>query len=265
MWTDRPRSPFGTLPAIHQGSGPQVVALHGVGLRAESWGGQLSGLADAGFSVIAPDMLGHGHAPLGGAKRLADFAEPIVAALDRPTCLIGHSMGALLAMQIAALNPDHVVGVAALNGIYDRPPQATAAVQARADAIDPRLAPDPTPTLERWFGSAGSDERRACQRWLTSMDPAAYAVAYRAFAYDAGPQTDTLAQLTCPGLFITGADEPNSTPAMSQAMAAATPDGQAVIVADAAHMMPMTHANAVTQTLIQFLTTRVFANQKDPS
>ena len=59
----------------------------------------------------------------------------------------------------------------------------------------------------------------------------------------------TLARLSCPALFMTGAKEPNSTPEMSQAMARIAPHGRAVIVEGAAHMLPMTHAVPVNAEL----------------
>lgn len=53
IWKTRPRSDFGTLKAVVQGSGPAVLLLHGVGLRAEAWGAQIEDLAQD-YTVIAP-------------------------------------------------------------------------------------------------------------------------------------------------------------------------------------------------------------------
>ena len=45
--------------------------------------------------------------------------------------------------------------------------------------------------------------------------------------------------LACPALFMTGGDEPNSTPEMSEGgWHGIAPHGRAVIVEGAAHMMP---------------------------
>jgi pimeloyl-ACP methyl ester carboxylesterase len=144
-----------------------------------------------------------------------------------------------------------VRGVAALNAIYRRPEAASLAVQARAAALDGISAPDPAATLARWFDSA-SPERDACEDWLRAADPAGYRDAYRVFAAADGPADATLAALPCPALFLTGAREPNSTPAMSRSMAALVPQGRAEIIEDAAHMMPMTHAAQVTAHLAHF-------------
>lgn len=241
-WTTRPRSEFGSLQAIRTGTGPTVVLLHGVGLRAEAWGAQIDDLA-RDFEVIAPDMR--------GGKTLADYTDPIADALTAPSWIIGHSMGAMMALDLALRFPSKVRGVVAMNAIYHRSAQAKDAVQARAASLDGKTTGDPTPTLNRWFGETPSPERTACDRWLRAADPQAYRDAYTMFAREDGPKA--LDELACPALFLTGSDEPNSTPAMSHAMAALAPHGRAEIIEHAAHMMPMTHSATVNAHLRAFL------------
>ncbi len=253
MWSDRPRTDFGALRAIRCGSGPRLLLLHGVGLRAEAWNAQIDALS-ADFDIVAPDMPGHGETPpLPDAATLAAYTAPILDALEGPTWVAGHSMGAMMALDLAVRAPSRVRGVAALNAIYRRSPEASAAVRARAEALDPGASADPQPTLARWFGRTRSAASGACLRWLTAVDPAGYRDAYRVFAAEDGPEAGALAALGCPALFCTGADEPNSTPAMSEAMADLAPAGRVLIVPGAAHMMPMTHPDAVTAALRDFL------------
>lgn len=248
-WTTRPRSRIGSLAAIAAGQGPLIVMLHGVGLRAEAWGAQLDVLCrDA--RVIAFDLPGHGHSD-GLCDTIAGAAARVIDAVPDRAVVVGHSMGAMIAVEMAAQAPDQVSAVVALNGIFERDTAAAAAVQARAAALDGQQVPDPAPTLQRWFGEAASDARTACHHWLTSVDPAAYACAYQTFARADGPSRDVLSQLRCPAVFMTGSAEPNSTPAMSAAMADLAPSGRAEIIAGAAHMMPMTHPGAVNATLTQ--------------
>ena len=242
-WTTRPRSDFGTLQAVRAGEGPCVLLLHGVGLRAEAWGAQIDALSPD-HQVIAPDM-----GP--PARSLSEYTRRVAEGMDGPAWVVGHSMGAMMALDLAVNYPEKVLGVAALNAIYRRSPEATKAVRARAALLDGRTNPDPETPLTRWFGAAPSPERDACAQWLTTVDPAAYRAAYTVFAHEDGPaRLDTL---TCPALFLTGAEEPNSTPAMSHAMAAAAPQGTAHIIEGAAHMMPMTHPAAVNAYLRAFI------------
>ncbi|WP_420569625.1 alpha/beta fold hydrolase [Thalassovita sp.] len=250
-WTTRPRSKFGPLAAITAGQGPCVMLLHGVGLRAEAWAPQIDTLASAGFSVIAPDMLGHGGSAAAGSS-LAEFVVPLSALLNQPTVVIGHSMGAMLALELAAAHPEHIKGVAALNAIFRRSDTAKHAVQARAAALDGNGIPDPEDTLTRWFGAKPSPARHACHEWLTNVDPQGYRAAYGVFAQADGPSDASLAQISCPALFLTGADEPNSTPQMSRNMAERVKNGRAVVIEGAAHMVPMTHSDTVNAQLVRF-------------
>ncbi|WP_278921645.1 alpha/beta fold hydrolase [Pseudophaeobacter profundi] len=250
-----PRSEVAGLSAIVAGAGRPVLLLHGVGLRAEAWGAQIEALRGS-YQVIAPDMPGHGHSPCpSGPITLAEYAQaflPILQELAEPALVVGHSMGAMIALELACRAPANVGAVAACNAIFERRPEAAAAVQARAGSLDGTIAPDPGSTLERWFGSAQSDERSACESWLLAANPRGYQLAYTAFAHADGPRRETLQALTCPALFATGALEPNSTPEMSQAMADLAPKGRALIVEGAAHMMPMTHAGALNSALLDF-------------
>ncbi len=254
-WTTRPRSEVGGLAAIQAGSGPDVLLLHGVGLRAEAWGAQLDALASAN-RLTAPDMPGHGESPLGdsggGLSDYINAALNVLGCLKGPVVLVGHSMGAMIALELAAKAPDQVRGVVALNAIFERSAKAAQAVHDRASELDGETRADSTGTLRRWFGDGASPERDACREWLMAMDPAAYKLAYTVFAQSQSPRRDELENLACPALFLTGSLEPNSTPEMSRNMADATPNGRAQVIDGAAHMMPMTHAIQVNAAISSF-------------
>lgn len=249
IWKTRPRSDFGSLQAIRDGAGPVVLLLHGVGLRAEAWGAQIEDLAQD-HTVIAPDMVGHGESALPSfPAHLSAYVDPVAEAMTEPAVVVGHSMGAMMAADLAARYPQKIRGVAALNAIYRRSDGAKQAVQARAASLDGVSMSDPEPTLIRWFGEAPSPERIACKDWLIRVDPAGYKAAYTVFASEDGASDEALASLSCPALFMTGSGEPNSTPTMSNAMAARAPHGTAITIEGAAHMMPMTHPAAVNAAL----------------
>ena len=252
-WTTRPRSKRGSLAYIERGQGPNVLLIHGVGLCADAWGAQLDVLS-RDYTLRAVDMPGHGqsHNLAMASPSLGDYADVIATMIDGPTVVIGHSMGAMLAVQLAAQSSD-VIGIAALNGIYQRDRVAHSAVMARAAALSVQERTDPTPTLHRWFTDLSMAEAKACETWLRSVSLDGYKSAYSVFAAENGPSAETLARLSCPALFMTGADEPNSTPQMSHAMSATCPKGHAVIIENAAHMMPMTHSSDVNAHLLSFL------------
>ena len=196
------------------------------------------------------DLPGHGASrALPYPATIRQYTDRIADAIDAPGVVAGHSMGAMIALDLAVRHPHLVKGVAALNAIYRRSPKAAEAVRRRATELSAAGDSDPEATLTRWFADRDTPERRACREWLTGVVTEHYKTAYEVFAAENGPADADLARLSCPALFMTGAKEPNSTPEMSEAMARIAPHGRAVIVEGAAHMLPMTHAVPVNAEL----------------
>jgi pimeloyl-ACP methyl ester carboxylesterase len=94
------------------GSGPALLLIHGVGDKSTSWEPVHSKLAQR-FTVIAPDLLGHGESDKPRADySLAAFANGMrdllaVLDIDRVT-VVGHSFGGGVAMQFAYQYPQLV-------------------------------------------------------------------------------------------------------------------------------------------------------------
>jgi pimeloyl-ACP methyl ester carboxylesterase len=94
------------------GSGPALLLIHGVGDNSKAWEPVHAKLAQR-FTVIAPDLLGHGESDKPRADySLAAFANgmrDLLAALDidRVT-VVGHSFGGGVAMQFAYQYPQLV-------------------------------------------------------------------------------------------------------------------------------------------------------------
>jgi len=97
------------------GQGPTILLLHGVAGNGLAWGRVADALA-RGHDIILLDQRGHGRsaAPPSG-YRLADFAADAVAAIDllraAPVAIMGHSLGARVALAVAARRPDLVARV----------------------------------------------------------------------------------------------------------------------------------------------------------
>ncbi len=95
---------------VKVGSGPVVVLIHGLLGSRRSWT-QLVSLLAREFTVIAPDLLGHGDSakPRGDyslgahAGRLRDLLDALGV---RRATLVGHSLGGGVAMQFAWLFPE---------------------------------------------------------------------------------------------------------------------------------------------------------------
>ena len=108
-WTTQPRSEIAGLAAISAGSGSWVLLIHGVGLQAEAWNSQITALAPH-YHVVAVDMPGHGQSPVPAQPMtLAGYTDAIVQTLDTPALVIGHSMGAMIALDMALHHPSRVM------------------------------------------------------------------------------------------------------------------------------------------------------------
>jgi pimeloyl-ACP methyl ester carboxylesterase len=245
-------------PHAEQGEGEPLVLVHGVGMRLEAWTPQIEALAPA-RRVIAVDMPGHGESDkLDADAELPDFVAWLGRVLDDLSLgavnIAGHSMGALIAAGAAMSFGARIRRVALLNGVYRRDPAARAAVLARAKAIRSGHI-DVEGPLRRWFGEEERDTEacRLTREWLSGVDRQGYATAYAAFAGGDATYADAWPRVACPALFLTGEDDPNSTPAMAEAMAAAAPGGVARIVAGHRHMVNLTAPETVNGMLEEWL------------
>ncbi|MBS7537999.1 alpha/beta fold hydrolase [Ancylobacter lacus] len=247
---------------LRQGRGLPVILVHGVGMALEAWEPQVAVLA-ANHEVIALDMPGHGGSSLPPADaRLSDYSAQVVGLMDAlglsQAVVIGHSMGALVALDVALAHPGRVCGVVALNAVYCRSPEQRAAVEARAAALAEQGAgASHAAAVDRWFGTpvppALADHAATVLRLLEACDPVGYARTYRLFATSDEAHRANLPSLAVPALFMTADGDPNSTPAMSQAMAAAVPLGRCEVLAGERHMMNLTAPTAVNAALLRFL------------
>ncbi|WP_064685050.1 alpha/beta fold hydrolase [Rhizobium bangladeshense] len=256
---DLPRKKTASGTAYHEaGSGEPLVLIHGVGMRLEAWTPQIAFLS-AGHRVIAVDMPGHGESvKLPAGSRLEEFVAWFGQFLDemaiKTASVAGHSMGALVSGGAAATFGDRISRVAYLNGVYRRDPEAKAAVLARAAAI-PVTGVDKEGPLARWFGDDPDSliAREMTRKWLSLVDPQGYAVAYAAFAGGDETYADRWKDVTGPALFLTGSDDPNSTPLMAEQMAALAPKGRVRIIEGHRHMVNLTAPDIVNSLLAEWL------------
>jgi cis-3-alkyl-4-acyloxetan-2-one decarboxylase len=106
-----------------QGVGTPVVLLHGLTGTHEYFALLTSRLSQTN-RVIAPDLLGFGRSPWPDISYAVDehlaALEPVLP--KEPFVLVGHSMGALLALEFARRNPERAVGLVLISppSILDR-------------------------------------------------------------------------------------------------------------------------------------------------
>jgi pimeloyl-ACP methyl ester carboxylesterase len=125
------------------GAGPALLLVHGFTDTSRSF--SLLAPHLAGRRLIMPDLRGHGASQAGKGCSIADFAGDLAGLirrlrLDRPV-VVGHSLGAMVAIALAARHKELIGGLVVLAGTlkpdFARDHPLVAGVQALRDPISP--------------------------------------------------------------------------------------------------------------------------------
>jgi magnesium chelatase accessory protein len=127
-WPNRDFSTFVEAAGIRwhvqrMGEGPSLLLIHGTGAATHSWRGLLPLLAQ-NFSVIAPDLPGHGFTQSPPADRLslpgmaADIGTLLRKLEARPQIAVGHSAGAAILARMCLAGRIAPRLLVALNGAF---------------------------------------------------------------------------------------------------------------------------------------------------
>lgn len=263
MWKTLPRYRTTNNIAYYKtGNGPAILLIHGVGLRLESWNAQISILSKE-HTVYAIDLPGHGESDqliLESpnidlyTQQIKLFADEIIA---DAFIVMGHSLGALIAVHFAHKHKDYCLGIVALSCVYQRTKKAMSFVKSRAKKLaleGPKNII--AQTIDRWFGENRMEHNIevaiTCKQWLEDTNIDGYSNAYNAFADEDGAAEKKLIMNNLPIAFITGTLDSNSTPLMSQNMARISPFGMVELIPEAGHMAQMTHSKEVGEVLRSF-------------
>jgi pimeloyl-ACP methyl ester carboxylesterase len=94
------------------GEGPAIVLVHGITSSSAVWVELMEDLVGAGYSVIAPDLFGHGaSAKPKGDYSLGSYASGVRDLIGmlgyESATVVGHSLGGGIAMQLAYQFPEY--------------------------------------------------------------------------------------------------------------------------------------------------------------
>jgi esterase len=157
-----------TLNMDSRGAGDQqVLFLHAIAGDCTHWGPVLEHLARR-HRVVAFDFAGHGLSPAArGRYSIKRLAQDVLTVADTQGlgqfALVGHSMGALVALEFAATAPQRVKKLI----LVDPPPPSDAQPADAIRQVRDALAQDPHATIERyWKQQSFANSRPDTQRRL---------------------------------------------------------------------------------------------------
>lgn len=236
-----------------------VVFVHGAACEHSVWALQSRYFAYHGYNIIALDLPGHGLSdgkPMNRIQDYADWVAQIVAAsVGANTHLVGHSMGALIALETAAQLSRSVVASLTLLGFSY--PMAVSDVLLDAAQHNP---PKAYSMMTQWshtspiggepnpgFWSSGSQ-----MRMLENSKPGTvYTDLLACNNYLQGQ--DALAKTDCPILFISGAQDKMAPPKLAQKQANNNPLAEIVILPKCGHNIMSENPDGVRDALNQHI------------
>lgn len=216
------------LHVVTHGSGAPIVFLHGMGTSAATWNRCMELLEDR-FTVVAPDLLGHGDSPVPDDpaeytrdRTLVDI-DDIAADLGEPPVLVGHSLGGYLALAYAATRQRATRGIVVLN----------TGPGYRDDA-----------KREEWNARSRRNAHRfGVPEQVTTMNLQEDSVVM-----------DRLAEMTTPTLVLAGGADRDEYTGAGQYLERKMPNARLVVVDGGGHSMHEdTHASEVTDIVAAFV------------
>lgn len=239
---------------------PTTVFVHGAANDHSVWALQSRYFAHHGRNVVALDLPGHGQsggAPLASVEAIAEWLLALfdllrVARVD----LIGHSLGALVALETAARHPERVARIALLGPAV---PMPVADVLLDAAKGDEHLA---YALIIGWSFSAGDQlgGNALPGVWMTGsamrlMERSSPGVLHTdllaCHRYASG--LSAAAKVRCPALVIMGQRDLMAPPKNAEALLASLSERRALTVPDCGHSLMIEAPDAVLDALRDFL------------
>jgi pimeloyl-ACP methyl ester carboxylesterase len=206
----------------HRGSGsPVYVLIHGIGMGRSVFA-DLAAHLDGSGEVVALDLPGYGEAPeperVLTMERTADLVGAYLAAnVGEPAVLVGHSMGAQVAIEVAARHPRAVARLVLVGPTVD-PAARTAPRQLG------RLLRDIAVESPKVIALGAREYVRAGPRLSTKFQ-----------AMLTHRPEDVLHRVGAPTLVLRGEHDRVAPRAWCERITAALPDGRFVEVPDHGH------------------------------
>lgn len=239
-----------------EGEGPPVLLLHGGMSDSREWRHQVAALSEE-FTVIAWDAPGSGGSDDPPEHwRLPDFAHCVAGLcqaleLDRPH-LVGLSFGGGLALEVYRQHPGLPRSLSLLSAYAgwkgSLPPHEVAA--RLAGCLEPPV--DPTPEEVRVF--LGDDPPPEVVAELVALGTGVRAVTSRVTgrAFAEADLRDVLSQIDVPVLVLQGGADRRSPVSVGEALHAAIPGSQLVVLPGVGHCTNLEAPELVTEELRRF-------------
>ena len=194
----------------------------------------------------------------GDADTLEKMADRSLVGAPARFSLVGHSMGARVALEIIRRAPERVERLALVStGVHAlRPAEA----EARHALLDLGREKGAEALVDRWLPPMVAADRRRDTALIAALRGMCVQAGVETFAAQIAallnrPEVEShLPHIACPTLILVGDDDQWSPPAQHRAIADAIPRAEMVVVQGAGHMLPAEAPDAFVAALQDWLT-----------
>lgn len=248
------------LSLQRNGTGPAVIFIHGLSSSMELWTG-LNQAKLSGHTLVSYDLRGHGRSEqTAGAHTLKKHTADLMALMEgldiERASLVGHSLGAMIAIELAATQPSKVQSLSLISTAAVFPQEtrnalfemASAATFGGMDSIVDQL-------VEFSFRPAFCEARpkvvEAIRRSILASDAPSIVAATRMVAkVDLRPR---LASVSCPTQILVGSEDLLTPPELAEELASSIPGSQLNQLPECGHAAPVEQPGLITQQLAEFV------------
>lgn len=230
-----------------------ALALHCMMGNASYWG-PISKALGSKLRISAPDLPGHGQSPdWPGEPDYHTYTTRAVAPLiDRPMDLIGHSLGATVALRIAVAAPEAVRSLTLIEPVLFaaiRNPANDSAMRALGDLVAAGQEDEATRRFLSEWGGIAWEAQPPARRQRLARQMRLVVAGNDALMHDSARilRAGGLERIDAPVMLLMGEKSPPIIADIADSLAARLPDVGRAKVPDAAHMLPITHPAQVAE------------------
>jgi pimeloyl-ACP methyl ester carboxylesterase len=241
-----------------RGSGKPLVFIHGLGSRAVDWRSQVDHFSSR-FQVITYDVRGHGASqkppPPYSMRLFASDAKALLDHLDiESACVVGISMGGMIAFQLAVDHPSAVDAMVIVNSVPEFKPRGIGqrlhvaqrflivyllGMRTLARVLAPRLFPGPTHEQLR---------KQFIEQW-SANDKRAYLASMRAIS--GWGVAEKIPQISVPTLFV-AAEHDYTSVELKKTYAEMMPNARLEVIEDSRHATPIERPDELNRVIEGF-------------
>jgi 3-oxoadipate enol-lactonase len=245
-----------------EGSGPPLLLISGFGVDKTSWRRQIDALRGS-FTAIAYDPRGIGASrptPTDALTIAAMAEEALEAAGERaPLTVVGASMGAAIAIEVALARPSAVGALVLITPPIAKDARLDAVLRASLEFESPQ-AEGRVRAMLPWFLSrrflAETPKREAAAQALRAMAARTPLPTLRrhanAFGAWLGTRTGDLSRISVPTLVIAGSEDVLVPGFHAEQVAAAIPGARFEVLEGAGHAVTIECADRVNELVADF-------------